>query len=110
MSRYEVNWDYKSGAHGPWEAGTYVELDLDQAEHVNRDSPGVLTEVDPEEQARAKRAKQQEPAPPPAAEPPAESANKPEWVEFAAKHGGLSKADAEALTKDQLVDRFGKKS
>lgn len=112
MSRYQVNWDYKSGSHGPWEAGTYVELDPPQAEHVNRDSPGVLTEVDPEEQARAKRARQQPPTPPPAEppEPPAVNAAKADWVEFAAEHGGLTKADAEALTKDQLVERFGKKS
>jgi hypothetical protein len=38
---------------------------------------------------------------------PAKSANKAEWVSFAVNQGGLALEDAEALTRDELVERFG---
>lgn len=37
--------------------------------------------------------------------PPARVANKDEWVSYAVAHG-MSQADAESATKDQLVERF----
>lgn len=57
MPRYEVQHRYKSNDFGPWEAGDQVTLDDPaDADFVNRDSPGTLVEVDPEEQAAKKRA------------------------------------------------------
>lgn len=41
----------------------------------------------------------------PALVPPAKSASKPEWVDFAVAAGAL-KEDAEAMTHDQLVEHF----
>ncbi len=38
--------------------------------------------------------------------PPARSAKKPEWVAYAVAQG-YTEADAEALTKDDLIDRLG---
>lgn len=49
MARYTVNHSYRSFSdgkqHGPYEPGTVVELEPVDAEWVNRDSPGCLTEV-----------------------------------------------------------------
>jgi hypothetical protein len=45
MPRYAVLQNYGSGTYGPWEMGTQVELDEDQAVWVNRDSPGTLARV-----------------------------------------------------------------
>lgn len=42
-----------------------------------------------------------------AARPP-QSATKAEWVGYAVRAGGMSPDDAEALTKGDLVDRFGR--
>ncbi len=39
---------------------------------------------------------------------PAQSAHKAEWVGYAVLVGGMSADDAEALTKQDLIDRFGK--
>jgi hypothetical protein len=47
-----------------------------------------------------------EPAQPEAPKPPAKSANKDEWVAYAESQG-TSHDDAEALTKDQLIEQFG---
>lgn len=50
--------------------------------------------------------------PPPEPKPPAKSAAKAEWVGWAVKHPDESRRmtpdDAEALTKDDLIERFGK--
>lgn len=46
---------------------------------------------------------------PPAEEPPAESALKADWVGYAVRTGGLSVDVAEAMTKADLIDRFGSK-
>jgi hypothetical protein len=50
--------------------------------------------------------------PPPALKPPAKSATKAEWVGWAVNHPDDSRRmapdDAEALTKDDLMERFGK--
>ena len=43
--KYKVNWYYVSGAGGPWLEGDVVELEEEKAEHINRDSPGVLEPV-----------------------------------------------------------------
>lgn len=40
--KYEVQWDYASSMGGPWAKGEIVEIDPEQAEWFNRDSPGVL--------------------------------------------------------------------
>lgn len=58
MARYQVQHRYRSNEYGPWEPDTYVELEPAEAKWVNHDSPGTLTQVDPDEQAKAKRAKQ----------------------------------------------------
>lgn len=42
MPRYVVQWRYKSGLGGPWQAGEVVELTAEAAAAVNVDSPGVL--------------------------------------------------------------------
>jgi hypothetical protein len=47
--------------------------------------------------------------PPPAAEPPAESALKAEWVGHAVRAHGLTPDAAEAMTKADLIERFGRK-
>lgn len=41
-------------------------------------------------------------------EPPKASARKSEWVTYAVQTGGLTQAEAEALTVDELRERFGK--
>lgn len=41
----------------------------------------------------------------PDSEPPARSAPKAEWVEFAASHG-IPQEQAEQHTKDELIDQF----
>lgn len=38
---------------------------------------------------------------------PAQSANKAEWVGYAVLVGGMTPDDAEAMTKQDLIDRFG---
>jgi len=43
--KYRVKWFYVSSAGGPWEKGDVVELEEEKAEHINRDSPGVLALV-----------------------------------------------------------------
>lgn len=37
--------NYRSNGHGPWQVGTTVEMDPDEAAWVNKDSPGTLAEV-----------------------------------------------------------------
>lgn len=48
VARYDVNHPYRSRRdgvdYGPWAAGDTVDLHPDDAEWVNRDSPGCLTE------------------------------------------------------------------
>jgi hypothetical protein len=39
---------------------------------------------------------------------PAQSAPKAEWVGYAVRAGGMTPDDAEALTKHDLIDRFGR--
>jgi hypothetical protein len=51
MNKYTVQWDYSSGLGGPWAAGETVELDETRAADINRDSPGVLVEVGPVDEA-----------------------------------------------------------
>jgi hypothetical protein len=58
VPRYKVQHRYSSGTYGPWEEGSEVTLDsVEDAEHVNRDSPGTLVEIDPQQAAAAKRAR-----------------------------------------------------
>lgn len=49
MARYTLNHNYRSFRdgvqYGPWAAGDEVELTDADAEWLERDSPGVLTEV-----------------------------------------------------------------
>jgi hypothetical protein len=51
MTQYTVQWDYTSGLGGPWAEGETVTLDEVRAADINRDSPGVLVEVGPIEDA-----------------------------------------------------------
>lgn len=55
MTRYQVQHRYRSNDYGPFDKGTQIELDPAEAAWINTDSPGTLAEIDPEEQARAKR-------------------------------------------------------
>lgn len=58
MPRFEVQHRYRSNDFGPWEKGDQITLDNeDDAAYVNRDSPGTLKEIDPEEEAGRKREK-----------------------------------------------------
>lgn len=56
--------------------------------------------------------KEQAPAEVDPNEPPKKAASKPEWVAFASNdargEAKLSAEEAEALTKEQLVEKFGK--
>lgn len=45
MSKYKVQWNYRSSLGGPYLKGDVIELDEKTAEAVNRDSPGVLKSV-----------------------------------------------------------------
>lgn len=45
--QYTVNWSYRAGKFGPWQAGDLIDLADADAEHVNADSPGVLSIVLP---------------------------------------------------------------
>lgn len=69
MPDYTVNHAYRSFSdgvqHGPYEQGTVVQLAQADAEWVNRDSPGCLTEVGA---MPAKPAKAVEPEQAPASE------------------------------------------
>ncbi len=51
MTQYIVQWNYSSGIGGPWAAGEIVTLDAVRAVAINQDSPGVLVEVGPVEDA-----------------------------------------------------------
>lgn len=42
--------------------------------------------------------------------PPAKSAGKGEWVKYATEHGGMAKADADKLSRDELADKYSKES
>lgn len=44
MPKFKVAWDYTSNI-GSFDAGAVVDVDDELAEHVNRDSPGVLKPV-----------------------------------------------------------------
>ena len=45
MAIYKVNWRYYSSIGGPWMKGDMVQVDEALAEAINKDSPGVLTEI-----------------------------------------------------------------
>lgn len=53
---YKVGWDYRSSL-GALTKGTTVELDDEFAALVNRDSPGILDEVDSAQQSKIEAAK-----------------------------------------------------
>ncbi|HWO65357.1 MAG TPA: hypothetical protein VNO31_35515 [Umezawaea sp.] len=46
------------------------------------------------------------PAPAPEAKLPAKSASKADWKAYAVNHGGMSEADAEDATRDQLAEKY----
>lgn len=48
-----------------------------------------------------------DPPPPPVELPPAASATKAEWVGYAVRVGQMEPGDAEGLTKQDLIDKFG---
>ena len=60
MPRYQMQWRYRSNGFGPWGEGDEVELQAEDAAFINRDSPGVLVEVDPAAAAARKRAKREQ--------------------------------------------------
>lgn len=61
MPRYEVQHRYRSNDFGPWVQGDQITLDdPEEAAYVNRDSPGTLLEIDPDEAAAKKRQKFEE--------------------------------------------------
>lgn len=47
------------------------------------------------------------PPTPPVEQPPALNAPKAEWVGHAVRVGGMAPGDAEGLTKQDLIDKFG---
>lgn len=67
MPKYTVNHAYRSFRdgvqYGPYEPGTVVELTDTDAEWVNRDSPGCLTEADGKPVKAAQVEPEQAPAP-----------------------------------------------
>ena len=42
MSKYMVQWKYSSSLGGPYVKGDVIDIDDQQADAINRDSPGVL--------------------------------------------------------------------
>lgn len=46
MPEYTVQWNYKTGTVGPFTEGSTVILSVEEADQINRDSPGVLVEVE----------------------------------------------------------------
>lgn len=59
MPRYEVQHRYRSNNYGPWEKGDQITLDdPEDAIYVNRDSPGTLLEINPEDAKKQEKVKQ----------------------------------------------------
>lgn len=94
------------------EGGVIWELDLPLTEvmqekltkgyltRVNEDGTPYVEPVEPTGDGN-------EPPPPPVEVPPAQSASKAEWVGYAVRVGQMEPGDAEGLTKQDLIDRFG---
>lgn len=100
--------------HFRGEGGMVWEMDLPlpetQAEKVAK---GYLTRVNADGSPYVEPAVEgdSELAGPPSADkpaPPAPTAPKREWVGYAVRVGGMSPDDAEAMTKSDLVEKFGK--
>lgn len=58
MATYKVQWKYASSFGGLWEKGALVDLDPQQAEAINKDSPGVLILADPARQEQPHKDRQ----------------------------------------------------
>lgn len=86
MAKYKVAWDYTSNI-GSFDKGAVVEVDDELADHVNRDSPGVLKPV--------KDAKKQKDTPP--------AANAGSVDEVLARVGEDPDQAAEALEAEQAA-------
>lgn len=96
----------RNGVHWP-EPGGVVEVPDDEAATLVRH--GNAARLDDEGDDTSATQEEDEPASEPAAEPqtepPARSDNKPAWVDYAITQG-LTRTEAEAMTKDDLIARF----
>lgn len=88
-------------------AGMVIKMDLPLHEAIaDRLTRGHLRRVTEDGSPYVEPADQAEQPPPP--ERPAASAVKAEWVGYAVRAYGVSPDDAEAMTKQDLIDRYGR--
>lgn len=90
-------------------AGHIIKMDLPLHEDIEQQlTKGYLTRVNEDGTRYHEPVEDDAPAP----KPPAKTALKAEWVGWAVNHPDESRRmkpdDAEALTKDDLIDRFGR--
>lgn len=90
------------------EGGSIFKLDLPLHETIaDRLAKGYIVRVQNEDGDPYVPEPEAPVVPEPPKERPALSANKPEWVAWAGVQG-MPLDDAEALTKDDLIEKFGK--
>lgn len=88
--------------HVRGEGGSVIPMDLPLPEGVaERLAKGLLRRVNPD------GSPYREPAAEPEGPPP-QNAPKADWVGYAVRAGGLSAEEAEAMTKADLVEMFGR--
>lgn len=97
------------------DGGGIHKMDLPLPEHMaDKLTKGYLTRVNSDGSPYVEPAPEPQggdgvaPPPAPAVPRPAASASKAEWVGYAVRAHGLTPDDAEAMTKQDLVDRYGK--
>lgn len=81
------------------EGGAVIEMDLPLPEAIaGRVAKGYIRRVNPDG------------SPPPAPQPPAPSAVKAEWVGYAVRVHDADPDEAEAMTKPDLIEKYGPQS
>lgn len=110
---YEVTGEYitvkTETANGPRVVGLLkgarVPSDVSEESIAHHLRVGLIAEVD-DVDAEVDDAPVEPPADKPV-EPPVKSATKADWKAYVMEHKGVSEADAEAATRDQLADQYG---
>lgn len=105
----------QANPHGP----DVVNPEVHASEGVRPVRPGDVSVGHPARQDAAETAhtanplagtaRDTDPAPSPAVDPPKGNASHDAWVDHAVNHGGLDRATAEAMTRDELRQAFGPK-
>ena len=86
--------------------GATIPDGIPQAE-IDRLSEGEDPFIVPEDQAEELLANSAGGGQPPAAQAPAKSASKAEWVDYVVANHGVSREDAEKQTRGDLAERYG---